>query len=147
MHALYVVCIINPHNFMSIILRLILFYLLFTEVIEVEEVQVSESVKGKQIIKFAFDTEKDQPVSIDTHTYLYLYICVYIIYVSNIYKIKLNFYYFFLQSKLVRAPTPYPKELKAHARHARNYALKKQGSKESDTSEITDLSQVILLFS
>ncbi|GIY63655.1 hypothetical protein CEXT_786161 [Caerostris extrusa] len=27
-------------------------------------------------------------------------------------------------SKLVRAPTPYPKELKAHARHARNYALK-----------------------
>lgn len=27
--------------------------------------------------------------------------------------------------KLVRAPTPYPKELKAHARHARNFVLKK----------------------
>ena len=47
------------------------------------------------------------------------------------------------QSKLVRAPTPYPKELKAHARHARNYALKKQGSKESDTTDVpNDISQV-----
>ena len=31
-----------------------------------------------------------------------------------------------ITSKLIRAPTPYPKELKAHARHARNLALKKK---------------------
>ncbi|XP_015784394.1 erbin [Tetranychus urticae] len=31
-------------------------------------------------------------------------------------------------SKLVRNPTPYPKELKAHARHARNLALKRRDS-------------------
>lgn len=44
---------------------------------------------------------------------------------------------YLFQSKLVRAPTPYPKELKAHARHARNYALKKQGSKDSEGNEVT----------
>lgn len=31
-----------------------------------------------------------------------------------------------LSSKLIRNPTPYPKELKAHARHARNFALKQK---------------------
>ncbi|GIY16604.1 leucine-rich repeat-containing protein 7 [Caerostris darwini] len=70
------------------------------------EADVPDSGKGKHIIKFAFDAEKDQP------------------------------------SKLVRAPTPYPKELKAHARHARNYALKKQGSKDSEGNEIAENSQV-----
>ncbi|CAG2105992.1 unnamed protein product, partial [Medioppia subpectinata] len=31
-----------------------------------------------------------------------------------------------ITTKLIRAPTPYPKELKAHARHARNLALKQR---------------------
>ena len=31
-----------------------------------------------------------------------------------------------ITTKLIRAPTPYPKELKAHARHARNLALKQK---------------------
>ncbi|XP_076307079.1 uncharacterized protein LOC143223255 isoform X2 [Tachypleus tridentatus] len=39
--------------------------------------------------------------------------------------------------KLVRAPTPYPKELKAHAKHARNYALKlKEGSREGSDEPV-----------
>ncbi|KAF8777221.1 Erbin like protein [Argiope bruennichi] len=78
------------------------------EVNEVEksEADIPDTGKGRHIIKFAFDAEKDQP------------------------------------SKLVRAPTPYPKELKAHARHARNYALKKQGSKDSDGNEVIENSQV-----
>ena len=33
-------------------------------------------------------------------------------------------------SKLIRNPTPYPKELKAHARHARNLALKNKESNQ-----------------
>ncbi|XP_022258284.1 uncharacterized protein LOC106474226, partial [Limulus polyphemus] len=37
--------------------------------------------------------------------------------------------------KLVRAPTPYPKELKAHAKHARNYALKLQENGREGSEE------------
>ncbi|XP_054715521.1 erbin-like [Uloborus diversus] len=66
------------------------------------QIETPDPVKGRHIIKFAFDASVDQP------------------------------------SKLVRAPTPYPKELKAHARHARNYALKKQGSKDSEGNEISE---------
>ncbi|XP_042909223.1 uncharacterized protein [Parasteatoda tepidariorum] len=74
------------------------------EVIDVPDVEVGvkDPEKGRPIIKFAFDAEKDQP------------------------------------SRLVRAPTPYPKELKAHARHARNFALKKHGSKDSEGNDVAN---------
>ncbi|GFY74520.1 leucine-rich repeat-containing protein 7 [Trichonephila inaurata madagascariensis] len=75
--------------------------------IDRSEAEVPDSGRGRHIIKFAFDAEKDQP------------------------------------SKLVRAPTPYPKELKAHARHARNYALKKQGSKDSEGNEASENPQTV----
>ena len=42
-----------------------------------------------------------------------------------------------ITTKLIRAPTPYPKELKAHARHARNLALKqKEPNTTSTNSEV-----------
>ncbi|CAG2161612.1 unnamed protein product [Oppiella nova] len=39
-----------------------------------------------------------------------------------------------ITTKLIRAPTPYPKELKAHARHARNLALKQKDINNTVTS-------------
>lgn len=55
-----------------------------------------------------------------------------------------------ITSKLIRAPTPYPKELKAHARHARNLALKKKdiniteiNPKEIDDCKLEKLSPKI----
>jgi hypothetical protein len=52
-----------------------------------------------------------------------------------------------ITTKLIRAPTPYPKELKAHARHARNLALKQKdpNSSTSMNSESIDNSNTELV--
>lgn len=43
-----------------------------------------------------------------------------------------------LTAKLIRNPTPYPKELKAHARHARNLALKRKDNSVPDVVETSN---------
>ncbi|CAG2182601.1 unnamed protein product, partial [Oppiella nova] len=48
-----------------------------------------------------------------------------------------------ITTKLIRAPTPYPKELKAHARHARNLALKQKDINNTSTSQKSDNDMIV----
>lgn len=50
-------------------------------------------------------------------------------------------------SNLVRNPTPFPKELKAHARHAKNLQLKCKDGPEPDLISATDGSEVPIVAS